>query len=218
MKPIEIRTLPIDQAGIEIRDLGTPEKPQKMICGYASVFFNGKPETEFKVKDGYFERIMPGAFRDAVANDDVRALFNHNADNLLGCRSSGTLQLEEDARGLRYSIPYDDSDPDHKRVMAKIQRGDLRGSSFGFRVLEQNMAKENGNLVRNIGKVKLVDVGPVTYPAYQGTEACARSLDGAFDAEKIFIESEKSASEQSHNAVKAEIDKAKARARATEVE
>ncbi len=39
-----------------------------------------------------------------ASNPDVRALWNHNADCVLGRTTSGTLHLNIDARGLAYKI------------------------------------------------------------------------------------------------------------------
>jgi len=146
------------------------------ISGYASVFFDGTPETEFKMwKDGPVERMSKTAFNRAIdERHDVRALYNHNPDNLLGRTSAGTLHITTDAKGLRYSIPFDANDADHVRVKSKLDRGDLTGSSFAFQITGDEWSKEDGKEVRTITDVSLVDVGPVTYPAYEGATASTR--------------------------------------------
>jgi hypothetical protein len=50
------------------------------------------------------ERIQRGAFAAAIRHGDIRGAFNHSADHVLGRTTSGTLRLEEDDKGLRYSI------------------------------------------------------------------------------------------------------------------
>jgi HK97 family phage prohead protease len=158
----------------------------KEITGTAAVFYDGTRDTEFVLDPGgqgrrkVVERILPGAF-DKVMRErnisDTRALFNHNSDHLLGRRSSGTLKLEVTGRGLGYAIPFDAADPDHQRVAAKMQRGDLRGSSFAFSLGEKDMERKiEGDVgvveIRSVDK--LYDVGPVTFPAYGGTDAGMR--------------------------------------------
>ena len=67
---------------------------------------------------------------------------------------------------------------------------DLTGSSFSFQVLDEAYEKVNGIRVRNIRKVKLFDVGPVTFPAYQAADASSRDYQAALDGEKRFLAAE----------------------------
>src|ERR1700728_2523684 len=74
------------------------------ICGYGAVFYDGTPDTEYPMWPGAVERIMPGAFDRALREDDVRGLFNHDPNLLLGRTASGTMRLRVDDVGLWYSI------------------------------------------------------------------------------------------------------------------
>lgn len=137
------------------------------ITGYAAVFNRLSHDL-----GGFVERIAPGAFKRVLnRGDDVLALFNHSMDNLLGTRAAGTLRLSEDDRGLRYEFDLDRNDPDHQRVIAKVNRGDLRGSSFGFRVAEDDWGTTDQDypLRTIIDIASLRDVGPVSAPAYPDT-------------------------------------------------
>jgi HK97 family phage prohead protease len=138
--------------------------------GYASVFNKtyGIP--------GFVERVAPGAFSKTVAEANVVGLFNHEPDNLLGRSSSGTLRMAEDDKGLRYEI---DLPPTQlgRDTAALLRRGDLVGSSMGFRVLQDQWSEtDDGYPLRTIQEVALRDVGPVTFPASSATEASLRSL------------------------------------------
>jgi len=150
------------------------------ISGYAAVFYNSEDRgTAFGLWDGAEERILPGAFSRAISEkDDARALFNHEADKLLGRVSAGTLQLSEDARGLHYSISLGNTTA-AKDVREMINRGDLTGSSFSFKVTDEDWSEEDGKQVRNIKGVELFDVGPVTFPAYEASTANSRDIEGA---------------------------------------
>ena len=107
---------------MEKRQLGLAEKVELRedenkkpagITGYAAVFYDGTPNTEYELCDGLRERIMPGAFDRAMSEGhDVRGLFNHDANMLLGRTTSGTCRLSVDSRGLKYDIPLDQNDPD----------------------------------------------------------------------------------------------------------
>lgn len=154
-----------------------------MIIGYASVFYDGTPETQFELWPGVVERIMPGAFAEAVKGD-VAGLRNHNPDMLLGRTTADppTLMLEEDKTGLRYEIMPPDSPCGHETVES-IRRGDLQGSSFAFNITKETWVEEKTKdgftiEVRQIEEVILYDVGPVTFPAYEASSTGLRSTDG----------------------------------------
>jgi HK97 family phage prohead protease len=167
-----------DKPKLEERD-GTPPK----ITGYASVFYNGSPDTEYKFDD-VIERIMPTAFDMALQSSDVRALFNHDANQILGRKSAGTLLLVKDQRGLAFTILPPES-PNGENVRVALRRGDVTGSSFGFTVSRKGQTwtrNAEGLYVREILSIdELFDVGPVTYPAYGGTEASLRSFGNEED-------------------------------------
>lgn len=139
-----------------------------LIAGYSAVFYSGSTKSEYRLADDILERIRPGAFDRAIAEKhDARALFNHDANNLLGRVSSGTCRLTVDSVGLRYEVTVNPNDPDHARVLAKIKRGDLTGSSFAFRPIKTAWEDKGDVSIRWIEDLVLYDVGPVVYPAYE---------------------------------------------------
>lgn len=128
---------------------------------------------------GFTEVIEPGAFDEALASSDVRALYNHDANYVLGRTASGTLRLEAREDGLYYEV---DNLPESRRdVYELIQRGDVTGNSFAFTVEEDRWEqRDDGRQMRYITRVgELFDVGPVVYPAYQQTVVSARALERA---------------------------------------
>lgn len=146
------------------------------ITGVAAVFYDGTPTTEYRLMKNAVERIMPGAF-DAVLGQDVRALFNHDVNAILGRTSAGTLTLRVSGRGLEYDIAAGNTQL-HKDLIEQITRRDITGSSFGFIVAPggDKWTRDSGRDVREIRTIgALVDVGPVTFPAYQSTSAGVRS-------------------------------------------
>ncbi len=152
------------------------------IAGYAALY-----RTETVIADFFREQIAPGAFASALdGTDDVRALFNHDPNQILGRTKSGTLVLSETAKGLRYTVSLNPDDPQAMSVRAKIQRGDVSGSSFGFRVVKEQWeeAKTARDLpLRTILAAELFDVSPVTYPAYPQTSVTARMVQEVTAAE-----------------------------------
>lgn len=145
----------------------------RKLVGHAAVF--GEP-TDI---GGWFrEQIAPGAFADSITTDDIRALFNHNPDFVLGRNTAGTLRLAEDADGL--AVEIDPPDTQMARDLAvSIARGDISQMSFAFEVLAEEWVMGEGKELdlRTIKKVRLYDVSPVTFPAYEGTDIALRSRD-----------------------------------------
>lgn len=146
------------------------------IEGYASVF--NEP-----YDNGWFiETVLPGAFQRALQEkQDVRCLFNHDPNNVLGRTLAGTLRLSEDKSGLHFECDVNPETRIAADVQSMIARGDIDGCSFAFNVTKQAWREEKGAKgqtvqYRDIAEVDLFDVGPVTYPAYQGTSVDARSL------------------------------------------
>lgn len=159
----------------EIRVEG--EGAEAKIVGYAAIF---NSTTLIRTPWGNFrEKIAPGAFSKAMQTSDVRGLFNHNRDIVLGRNKSGTLTLIEDTKGLRYEIMPPDTQL-AKDLVTSMRRGDIDQSSFGFRVIKDGERwdeADDGIDERTILEVaELYDVGPVTFAAYQDTEAGVRSF------------------------------------------
>jgi HK97 family phage prohead protease len=132
---------------------------------------------------GYFEEVItPGAFDYALSREyDIRCLFNHEAELILGRTKAETCKVFVNADGnLEYTWIPDYENPTHMSVVRSIMRGDITQSSFAFTIKEQTwtdstkygtMGKRTINMID-----ELFDVSPVTYPAYSDTEADARSI------------------------------------------
>ena len=125
---------------------------------------------------GFREKIAPGAFAASIKDDDVRALWNHDSNLVLGRNTAGTLTMSEDKEGL--SIGIDPPDTQAGRdALVSIERGDVSEMSFGFRVQEESWEDEGDPdkiPTRTLEKVQLLDVSPVTYPAYPQTAVDVR--------------------------------------------
>jgi HK97 family phage prohead protease len=161
----------------EFRTLRADGKPTQLV-GYASVFNVPADMGSFQ------EVIKPGAFtRTLKEGADVRALFNHNPDFILGRSTdggkTGTLSLSEDGVGLRYVIDMPDTQLG-RDLLTSVERGDITQNSFGFVVRQQQRSSIKGadgqtRMVREITDCDLFDVSPVTYAAYPQTSLEARS-------------------------------------------
>lgn len=161
-------------ANLELRAIESPIRSTgDEIEGLAAVF---NQVTE--LMPGLREVIRPGAFaRTLEAGADVRALWNHDSNFVLGRRGSGTLSVREDENGLRYVVQPPDAQW-ARDLQASIARGDVSNSSFAFSVVVERWTQdtEAGYTLRELLDVELYDVSPVTYPQYLGTTVGMRAL------------------------------------------
>lgn len=144
----------------------------KVARGYAALF---NSETDI---GGYFrEQIAPGAFADALKGD-IRALIDHDTGRVIGRSTAGTLRLQEDERGLLVEIDLPDT-TDGRDLAVQLERGDISGMSFGFRVTHDEWDETGDSPLRTIRAVELFEVSAVAFPAYADTEIALRSLNAA---------------------------------------
>lgn len=160
---------------VELR--GAADSPK--IGGYAAVF--GKLSQNL---GGFVERSADTAFNNWAAQNwpDVIARFDHDNAYLLGTTAARTLELRVDSTGLLYEVLPPKARAD---ILELTQRGDIRKSSFAFRVPPEGDEwglSDQGFPMRTLLNVQLVDVDPVVSPAYLDTTAGLRSLAAKFDA------------------------------------
>lgn len=159
---------------LPLRELRINESESgKTIEGHAAVF-----DSWSETLGGIFpfkELVRRGAFSESIGKDDIRALFNHDPNYVLGRNRAGTLELVEDDVGLRVKIlPPDTSWA--RDVQTSIRRGDITQMSIGFVVEDDEWSTRNGLDIRELKKVTLFDVSPVTFPAYTSTDVGIRAM------------------------------------------
>lgn len=183
MTKIETRYLsqatdPDVELRLETRDDGRP-----VIVGIAP------PWNKWSVDLGGFkERFMPGAFRkylDRSPNDprgpaDVVAKFNHMDSAVLGRTTNGTLEIQENAKGLVFRATPPVGTPTTAEVVPLIRDRYVFGSSFAFALTEARGEQWDedpaGNVTRTITEAAIFDVSPVTHAAYPSSSVGLRSL------------------------------------------
>lgn len=156
---------------LEIRGHGTLSAQGKTLTGYAAVF-----NSEAVLGD-FVEVIRKGAFAKSLATgSNIRALYHHEGSALLGTTRAGTLKLQEDSHGLRFDLALPDTS--HGRDLAiLVDRGDVSGCSFGFRVADggDRWEQRGGQLVRELLDVELHEITLTHDPAYSDTTVAMRS-------------------------------------------
>lgn len=142
------------------------------IEGYFAVF-----NSVYDICPGLSESISEEAFNNTLS-DDIRALINHDTTLVLGRTKAGTLQLRTDSHGLWGHIDINPKDVDAMNLYNRVQRGDVDQCSFGFDILnEETDFREDGSIHWTIKEVKLYEVSPCTFPAYEETNIAARSKE-----------------------------------------
>jgi HK97 family phage prohead protease len=170
--------------------------------GYASVFYDpADAGTQYKASDTIVERIGREAFAD-IAKDDVRCVFNHDPNHVLGRSANNTLRMSVDNRGLAYEVDLPDTQF-ARDLASQVERGDITGSSFQAAIRLDNTgigySKENGKTVRTIKKCEtLIDVGPVTIPAFDAASVAVVRDEQSAAALEQYLEAQRKQAEEEH--------------------
>jgi len=190
---------------LEKRALATP--PELRVAdgvntakGYAALF-----NSRMQFGDWFEEEVAPGAFTETLKSADVRALIDHNSGRVIGRSAAGTLRLSEDAKGLAVEIDLPDT-TDGRDLATLMERGDISGMSFGFRVTKETWDETGDIPLRTIQACDLFEVSAVAFPAYEDTEIALRSLETVKD------EARKAEAERNRRAAEARITERKAAA------
>ena len=151
---------------------------------YITVPFKITDTKEFKADDGtqYFtfegyastfgdidlgaDRVMPGAFVDDIdekqANGEMLpVLWQHQMDMPLGVYT----EMKEDAKGLyvKGRMPLDDTFVSG-RVKPQMKICSVSKMSIGYIAKQFSFSDVDNNRIRNLEKVKLIEISLVTFP------------------------------------------------------
>ena len=157
----------------------TSENEPGVIEGRPIVF-----ESRTDIGGMFSETIEKGAL-DGANLKDVLFFVNHDTNKIPLARSrnnneKSTLQLMVDEKGLRFKTRLDiENNPEAAALYSAIQRRDITGMSFGFRVAEDKWDDVQSDYPsRTIKKIEMVqEISACSFPAYEATSIYTRSLD-----------------------------------------
>jgi HK97 family phage prohead protease len=145
------------------------DETDHVIEGYFALY-----EQETELFPNTYEIISRGAF-DNTLNNDIRALWNHNTQYVLGRSKNGSLQLRADDKGLFGTIKLPKTQY-AEDLYELVKRGDIDQCSFGFNILDETVEElSNGGYRWRMKNVDLHEISVVTFPAYENTTVHARS-------------------------------------------
>lgn len=148
----------------------------RKIEGYAAIFSDEYTKLKDRWGDCFYEKISPGAFLKTL-NDKTRdkfMLINHDWNKVVG-RTNSNLELEEDNKGLRFSLEVP-STTDGNDLLENVRLGLVKGCSFGFNIVNQKTRwDDDWNFYRDITEVDLFEITATPIPAYSDTEISCRS-------------------------------------------
>lgn len=167
-------------AGFDLRQV---EGEDPTLFGHFAVF-NEWTEIDSLFEGRFLERIAPGAFKKTMQENrsNIRVLFQHGYDPQIGDQVLGKIkELREDRIGAYYEVPLFDGIPP---LILNGLRAGTYGASFRFRIIKEEFNRDpepsdfnpEGIPERTILELSLQEFGPVTFPAYEGATAQARSL------------------------------------------
>lgn len=145
------------------------------------IVFNS--ETLIRDYGGDFYEIIEPTALDKCDLKDVLLFINHDTEKIALARSKngkGTMSLEVKEDGLHFRASLDIANNSEARnLYSAIQRGDMDGMSFMFRVKKDEWTNiESETPTRTIKEISIVhEISVVNYPAYDATTVTARSAD-----------------------------------------
>ncbi len=161
----ELRYLPARELRISTAADGT-----KKLTGYAIVF--GVRSVNL---GGFVEVVDPKAVSTSLRTQDILCLNNHDSSQPLA-RSPGTLTLTTDAIGVAFTCSLDTRISYANDLVISVERGDVRGMSFGFQTNKDTWTNDSGTLLRTLEDIEIFEISTVSSPAYKQTDVSVRNI------------------------------------------
>lgn len=177
---------------------------RNVIAGYAVVWDSLSVDL-----GGFVEKINRKAFDRSLASGfDVVSTSNHNPQNLLGRMSNGTLKVTPDDIGL-WTETYPPDTSAGRDAIVNVERRDYVGMSFQFFNTPgtDKYTMQDGIRVREVMDADLIELGPVTFPAYQASSVSAETrsaVDALQREDEAEVVAEASATETEASVVEEE--------------
>jgi uncharacterized protein len=115
----------------------------------------------YGVSDMEGDIIEKGAFTKTIReNPEIPVLWQHDEEEVIGL---GT--VSEKGNKIEITGKLDLEDPVAQNAYRKIKNGLVKGLSIGFMAVKKTFGEENGQFIRRLQEIKLMEVSIVTFPA-----------------------------------------------------
>jgi HK97 family phage prohead protease len=203
-------TTPVEEVGVSVPELPPRENLVRavmpgvelrsqddgigLLTGEFAVF-NEWTEINSAWEGNFLERISPSAFNKTFAENraGMKVLYDHGHDPQIGNKPLGPIrELKPTVTGAYYEVPLFDTS--YNRDLVPGLKAGVYGASFRFKVMREEFVKTpergdhnpNGLPERTITEARVMEFGPVTFPAYEGATAGVRSLTDEYIVSQIF--------------------------------
>ncbi len=149
----------------EIRQI--TESNSVEIVGYIAKF-----DSPTELWEGYWEQINRDAFKDTISDGhNIFLLYHHDWSKPLSSTKTGTLSLEVDNIGLRFTATINSNLTYGKDVIELIKDKLIEGCSFGFCCQEEDIHYNSvdDTVMRTLLKVDLYEGSILCIPQYEDT-------------------------------------------------
>lgn len=123
--------------------------------------------------EGRFREVFqPGSFSKTIKEQDVRS-HNEHGGPYLGRTANGSLRLIDTRSELAYELDLPDTSAG-RDAAALLERGDIKGSSIGFRAIPSAVkwsVDDDGMALRTVGEASLALIDLTVAPAYPDSTA-----------------------------------------------
>lgn len=155
---------------------------EKGVIEGTPIVFNQDARLRDWFGDEFIERIDPGALKNTDMKD-VRLFVNHDTNKIALARSkngNGTMSFDVRDDGVHMRATLDvDNNAEARALYSAVQRGDMDGMSFMFRIAGEEWADLDSDCpIRTITDISIIhEVSVVNFPAYPQTSVSARSTE-----------------------------------------
>lgn len=144
-----------------------------------AVPFNDPTRIDNPWEGTFDEQFAPGAFKRSIGMRTPKLQFDHGSHPMIGSLPIGEIRnLTETKRGLEVEARLFDA-PLFEPLREALRTDAIDGMSIRFRPLRIDIEErgEDDVQLQTITEAELIELGPVIFPAYQGTEVDLRSFD-----------------------------------------
>lgn len=146
---------------MERRNAQVTYKSGRTLAGVAIKFDTPSPDGRLP----FIETFRPGSVN---TNRNIRALYNHNEDALLGTTDAGTMRIYKTDKEIRYEVDLPNTTAGND-TLELAKRGDLKGASIGFIPKTDHIEVIGDTIFRDHEESDLHEISFVADPAHETT-------------------------------------------------